>query len=224
MPRYRTPAPADRPAWAQQINEKEARFVRHYATALNAGEAALAAGYGKGSIKTAREIASRLRRRPEIAAAIAQYINDFVGTTRARVLEEIAKIAFADFTDYGTVNPDGTLTIHPHVNLTPDQTAAISSIEEHITERGERTLRVRLYDKGAALALLTRITGMHISRTEISGPGGAPVQVDTTNDVARRVMARLDEIAARQQATITHQRAPLMIDVTPITVPAEVTR
>jgi hypothetical protein len=45
---------------------------------------------------------------------------------------------------------------------------AIRSMREHITERGHVTIEVQLWDKVAALGLLARATGLHVSRAEVS--------------------------------------------------------
>jgi hypothetical protein len=71
----------------------------------------------------------------------------------------------------------------------------------------------------AALQLLARINGMLINKTELSGPGGAPVQIDHTIDHKSRIFERLDAMAKRTQDKQPRlpapTEAPIMIDVTP---------
>jgi hypothetical protein len=55
---------------------------------------------------------------------------------------------------------------------------------------------------------------MNKSRVELSGPGGAQIQVETTHAVAARVLQRLDALAAKQLPATTE--TPMLIDVIPV--------
>jgi hypothetical protein len=79
-------------------------------------------------------------------------------------------------------------------------------------QKGYRTLRVKQHDR-AALTLLARVLGMLINRSEISGPGGKPVEVDHSVDHSARIRSRLDEIAKRLPAP-SEQPMPI-VDVMP---------
>jgi len=48
----------------------------------------------------------------------------------------------------------------------------VQSVEEVISEKGFRTLRVKQHDKLAALSLLAKVLGMLTNKMEISGPTG----------------------------------------------------
>jgi len=71
-------------------------------------------------------------------------------------------------------------------------------------------LRVKQHDKLRALALLSRILGMLINRSEISCPAGKPVEIDHTIDHSARIRSRLDEIANRLPA---YPKQPMTIHV-----------
>ena len=79
---------------------------------------------------------------------------------------------------------------------------------------GAKTIKVKFHDKLGAIALLMKALGMNKSRVELSSPGGAPIQVETTHAVAARVLRRLDALAAKQLPAPIE--SPMMIDVTPV--------
>lgn len=79
-----------------ELTTRQQRFVDEYLVDLNGTQAAIRAGY---SAKTAAEQSYDLLRRPHIAAAVATgqaALQDRTQVTAARVIQEIAMIAFAD--------------------------------------------------------------------------------------------------------------------------------
>lgn len=92
----RPPAAAPAPVVAEGLDARQQRFVDEYLVDLNGTQAAIRAGY---SAKTAAEQAYDLLRRPHIASAVAAgqaAIQERTQVTAARVVREIALIAFAD--------------------------------------------------------------------------------------------------------------------------------
>jgi Terminase small subunit len=81
------------PAWAKKLSDQERLFVLEYTVDLNATQAALRAGYGKGDTDAARKYASELRRKHHIGEAIAALMSERYGATQSRVIEELAKLA-----------------------------------------------------------------------------------------------------------------------------------
>jgi hypothetical protein len=79
-----------------------------------------------------------------------------------------------------------------------------------VNERGHGSISIKQHDRLAALTLLARISGMLINKTEVSGPGGGPVEVEHT-DFRERITRRLDEMAKRVAAPTARP----IIDVTP---------
>lgn len=78
------------------MNPRQQRFVDEYLIDLNGYRAARRAGYEE---KWARHIASRLLRKPEIAAAVEkakEERRERLRITADRVLAELARLAFAD--------------------------------------------------------------------------------------------------------------------------------
>ena len=76
----------------------------------------------------------------------------------AAILEELHAIAMARATDFMAVQ-DGALEIRSTGELTPQQAAAIASIE-----RSTGGLKVKFYDKLKALELLGKYLGLFESR------------------------------------------------------------
>lgn len=155
------------------LSPKQNQFVSEYLVDLNATKAALRAGYSE---KTAAQIGYKLLQRPDVQEAIqdarnAQEVRTQI--TSDKVLRELARIAFADASDYVKVVtlspkktvgvPLGAVVLTPTEKLTADQKAAIASIEE--TQAG---IRVRTHDKVKALELLGKHLGIFTEKITIA--------------------------------------------------------
>jgi phage terminase small subunit len=79
-----------------ELTDRERLFVTEYLVELNAGQAAMRAGYGNGDIAPACVQGHRLRRRKHVAEAIAAAVAERSGATRSRMVEEIGKLAFVE--------------------------------------------------------------------------------------------------------------------------------
>ena len=162
------------------LTEKQARFVAEYLVDLNATQAAIRAGYSE---KTAEAIGYENLRKTQIAAAIEKAIKDRqkrTEITQDMVLRELARVAFANGTDFARVvsreapttiiddegNPQQVVGTVQSVRLLdtkdvdPEKRAAIASIKE-----GKFGIEVKSYDKVRALELLGQHLGMFDSRT-----------------------------------------------------------
>lgn len=139
------------------MTPRQRRFVDEYLIDLNCERAGRRAGYSRSST---RRHCPRLLRRPEIAAAIAAAMADRsrrTGITPERVMEELARIAFADMRSFVAWGPNGAV-VAESAGLSPVDTAAIASVRT-IRRRGNR-VAVRLHDKQRALETLARIVGL----------------------------------------------------------------
>lgn len=166
------------------LTEKQARFVAEYLVDLNATEAARRAGYSE---KTAYAIGFENLRKPEIQEAIQTEMDARAERTEInqdRVLQELARIAFADSTDYvrivstpfptTVVDEDGEVQqvlqnvqrveLVDTSRIPPDKRTAIASIKE-----GKHGIELKLYDKIRALELIGRHLGMYNDNLQISG-------------------------------------------------------
>jgi len=157
------------------LTPKQLRFIDEYMVDLNATQAAIRAGY---SAKTASDIGRQLVRKTPVAKAIAerqQVISERVGVTAERIVEELAKIGFANMLDYITIGSNGD----PFVDLSKlsrDQASAIAevTVEDFVDGRGEdarvvRKIKFKLHDKRASLVDLGRHIGMFKERVELDG-------------------------------------------------------
>ena len=149
----------------RSLTTRQQCFVSEYLVDLNITAAALRAGYSE---RTAAQVGYQLMQKPAVQEAIHKAMDDRAkrtGVTQDKVVAELAKIAFSSGADFAQV-----VTLKPREDdrpgvqlvelvdtdrLTPDQKAAISSMEE--TKFG---IKVSTYDKVRALELLGRHLGM----------------------------------------------------------------
>lgn len=164
-----------------KLTPKQVRFVDEYLVDFNATQAAIRAGY---SPKTAAAAAARLLRNVNIQAEIARRQKDLqrrTEVTQERVVMELARVAFADATDYvgvetriinrGEVKVPIELAVHKETaELSTDQRAAIASIKQ-----GANGVEIKLHDKIKALELLGRHIGMFNDKLSLSGSDGGPL-------------------------------------------------
>lgn len=168
------------------LNEKQARFAQEYLIDLNATQAAIRAGY---SAKTAGQQGFDLLKNPEIAAAIDKGIakrSARVEITADRVLQELAKIAFADIRkavrwgrsprDETSANasPNGLgmypVELVPSEEIEDDIAAAVSEVS--LTDSG---IKIKMHDKKGALVDLGKHLGLFVDKVDHTS-GGQPVR------------------------------------------------
>ena len=150
----------------RRITPMQWRFIDEYLIDMNATQSALRAGY---SPRCANQVGSVLLRRPairdEVAARIAAR-SQRTAITADRVLEELAKIAFANLMDYMRPGEGGDLRVD-FSQLRCDQAAALVEVtveDSHRTDGREiRRIRFKLADKLGALVALGRHLGMQLA-------------------------------------------------------------
>lgn len=183
-----------------KLTPKQVRFVEEYIIDLNATQAAIRAGYSK---KTARAIGQENLTKPDIQAAIsaAQEARSIrTEITQDMVLEELAKIGFANMKNYMGITGDGD----PFMDLstlTEAQAAALAevTVEDFKDGRGEdardvRRIRFKLYDKRAALVDIGRHLGMFTDKVQLTGKNGGPIETVHTvpdSELAARIVGEL---------------------------------
>ncbi|MBY5917339.1 terminase small subunit [Rhizobium leguminosarum] len=167
------------------LSAKQKRFVAEYLIDLNATQAAIRAGYSK---KTATVQASRLLTNAKVQEELSKQqskVAERLEITKERIVDELAKIGFANMLDYMRAGPDGD----PYLDfsgLTRDQAAALSevTVEDFKDGRGEeardvRRVKFKLHDKKGALVDLAKMLGFIIEKHEHTGKDGAPIQTET---------------------------------------------
>ena len=156
-----------------KLTAKQIRFVDEYLVDFNGTQAAIRAGYSE---KTAAATAARLLRNVNIQAEISRRQKDLqrrTEVTQERVVMELARVAFADATDYvqvetriinkGDIEVPIELAVHKETaELSADQRAAIASIKQ-----GANGVEIKLHDKIKALELLGRHIGMFNDKLEV---------------------------------------------------------
>lgn len=182
-------------------NAKHEAFARAIVEGKSGREAYKSAGYA-ASDASADANASRLLKTAKVAARVAELkaaAAERSVVSATAVIEELAKIGFANMQDFIAVGANGD----PYVDLselTRDQAAAIGevTVEDYKDGRGEdardvRRVRFRLHDKRAALVDLGKHLGIFkdTKSIELTGKNGGAIALETTAmsdlELARRL-------------------------------------
>lgn len=195
-------------AKSNKLTKKQEAFAQAYVETGNASEAYRRA-YNASGMKPAtvnRKAAEQLEN-GKITARVAAIQSKAAAKheiTRDRIVNELAKIAFADIRQavrWGRSPIDATsenaspngLGIFP-VELVPsevisdDIAAAVSEVS--LTQTG---VKIKMYDKKSALVDLARICGFIIEKHEHTGKDGGPIETKQTIDLSKLTD---DELAA----------------------------
>lgn len=198
-----------------QLRAKELLFVQAYLATDNPRMAALAAHPELQSRPQLADVrALDMLKRPLVRAAIAEKLHEVMSryeVTTDRVVQEIAKVGFANMGDYIQLTSDG----EPYIDLSglsPEQMAAIAevTVEDFKEGRGEdardvRRVKFKLHDKLSGLDKLMKRLGAYApERRELSGPGGTPIPVaqltvEMTAESAADYYAQMLEAEEREE-------------------------
>ncbi|MEM1393799.1 MAG: terminase small subunit [Cyanobacteria bacterium P01_H01_bin.150] len=157
------------------LTEKELRFCQEYLIDFNATAAAKRAGFQSKTYENLRIIGSRLVTKANIANALSHFKairSRRTGVAQDRVLQELARIAFACITDVTQIK-HGEMVLNmeepskddflAHMEW-QDRLAAVAEIDERIITDSEgnqkSTYKIKLHDKLKALSLLMKHLGM----------------------------------------------------------------
>jgi phage terminase small subunit len=174
------------------LTAKQQLFVKEYLIDLNATRAYKAAGYSVKSDNAAAVEGHKLLRNPKIAAEVQKAMDERSERTKItadRVLKELAKIGFANITDYLKVktservverktvtDEEGNETLVPVFDMVQSvelfDTDDIDRIKmdavAEITET-KYGISLKLHDKVSALEKIGRHLGMFKDKIEHSG-------------------------------------------------------
>lgn len=153
-----------------ELTVLQRRFIEEYLSdpERNATKAARRAGYAYNS---AAQMASEILKKPHVKAAIEERqgkLLESFGITETRILQELAKIGFANIQDFAALTEDGG-SIR---NVPRDQTAAIKEVTIEQTDNGRfsvKKTKLSLADKQAALVQMGKHLGMFKEKVEHSG-------------------------------------------------------
>jgi phage terminase small subunit len=198
------------------LTDKHRVFVNEYTVDFHGANAAIRAGYSE---TRARQTASELLARDDIAAAIAERQaerREKAENKAAKVIAELEKLGFANMLDYMRVGAGGDPVLH-FDELTRDQAAALAevTVEDFLDGRGEdarevRRVKFKLVPKLGALELLARHYGLLKDIHEHTGKDGGPIQTESLTDLeaARRIAFAL-ELGKRALAAERDKDAPV---------------
>jgi phage terminase small subunit len=162
---------------------REILFVKHLLDdpEMHVGHAAAKAGYSE---KSASSTGSELLKKPTVRAKLrkhAERIEARTGVTKARVLNELARLGFSDIGNYFEVK-NGRVSFNLE-ELTRAERAAIQelTIEETAEGKGKNRrpvtrTKLKLANKREALELLGR--HLKLFEQDTQGPGVAVILVD----------------------------------------------
>lgn len=161
------------------LTPKQKIFADEYLIDLNATRAYKVAYPNVKKDEVAAAASTRLLRNVKVAAYVQKRMDERAHRTEITqdmVLQELAKIGFADVTDFVTIEAKGaycTVKVKSTDQMPRDKLGAIAGIKE-----GANGIEVKLNDKGKALELIGRHLGMFRDKVELSG------SVETTNPYA----------------------------------------
>lgn len=165
-----------RPKWAEELDDREWRFVEEYCVDLKAAKAAFRAGIGSNN-NSAGAMASELMRRPNVAAAIdAAIASTCGGAVRTRIIDEMAAMAFHNPEDYFSFDSKG-VTLKDSKGLTSEQMLSVRRVKQ--TKGKTPSIEMELVDKLGALQALGKAAGLG---RDNEGSSGVNVQINITND------------------------------------------
>jgi phage terminase small subunit len=174
------------------MTPRQQRFVEEYLTDANGHQAALRAGYKP---RSARQTVTELLKRPEVAEAIRQGMAARAERTRItadRVLQEIARIAFADIGRLADWGPDG-LTLAPKSAISEDDRAAIAELGA-----GSAGPRLRLHNKQRALENIARHLGLFGRTAARFAP--RPADEKPAREILREKLEQMARAEAAEEA------------------------
>lgn len=189
-------------------NPRQERFAQEIAKGTGTGEAYEAAGFRpnpgnarrlRGDEAVAKRIEALLERRSHIEEQATKVAIEKLAITKERVLQELAKIGFANMQDYMSAGPDGDPFLDFSA-LSRDQAAALAevTVEDFRDGRGKegrdvRRIKFKLHDKKGALVDIGRELGMFVNRSEVGAPGDftglSEDERESVGDAIRRELA-----------------------------------
>jgi phage terminase small subunit len=158
-----------------KLSAKQQLFILEYLVDKNATQAAIRAGYSK---RTAGAIGTEHLQKPHIRAAIDVEIEKQktrITFTADQVLEEMARVGFADMKDFLEIDEGGAIRAFPLDSLAEGKSRIIRKVKEKRTIKStpegdqilESTYEFELCDKVKSLELLARHLGLLHDKQQI---------------------------------------------------------
>jgi phage terminase small subunit len=149
-------------------NSRHERFAQELAKGSSIGAAYAAAGFRPHDSN-----ASRLSRNEHVRARVEELLAagaEKAGVTVQRIVEELAKVGFANMQDYMRVGPDGDPVLD-FSQLSRDQAAALAevTVEDFKDGRGEDAREVR--------RVKFKLADKHLGMFNDKGPQGGEIRI-----------------------------------------------
>jgi len=176
-----------KPFVKQGLTLRQQRFVAEYLKDGNATKAAIRAGLKS---KNPAYAGNKMKRRVGVAEAIAKGRAEIAQELRvdvARVVEEYARLAFADLRDYVEWGPKG-VTLKPQSEIGKAASPAIVELVARKDKRGTRT-KVRLHSKLKSLEALGKYLGIFARANASKATRAALGQGAPKEDAAAKIRA-----------------------------------
>lgn len=162
-----------KPPPTAKLSPQQERFVQEYLTCLNASKAAVRAGY---SPKTAGRQGWDLLKHPEIARAVEsarQRVAEKTKVELERLVLEAMRIALVDIGDaFDAAGNLLSITAMPeHVRRA---IAGVDVVIKNVAAGDGATdtiHKVKFWDKGRALELAAKLSGLYVEKKEVGKPG-----------------------------------------------------
>lgn len=167
-------------------------FVAEYLVDLDGPRAAIAAGFSE---KSAASKAGCLLCEPEVKAKVREGLEERKQACQlkaATVLNELGLLGFSSMGDFMSTDKDGD----PYLDLsaaTPEMLRTIKEFEtdEYLEGRGEnarqmKKVKIKLHDKIGPLRDIAKYLKLITDKMELTGPGGAPLQIAVTFEEAKQ--------------------------------------
>jgi phage terminase small subunit len=165
-----------------KLTRRQELFVREYMVDLDAKRAAIAVGYSE---RSADAIGRENIRKPHIRAVIDVEIAERakrLDISAQAVIQELARIGFADMADYIEIDESGMIRALPLDTLAEGKSRIIKKVKEKRTIRttkGDKdnpdgdqilddTYEFELHDKVKSLELLAKHLGLLQDKTEVN--------------------------------------------------------
>ncbi|ULT55405.1 terminase small subunit [Neobacillus drentensis] len=184
-----------------KLTAKQQAFIKEYLIDLNSTQAAIRAGYSEA---TAKEIGYENLTKPHIAEAIQKAMDERskrTEITQDRVLQELAKVGFADIKDYlsfetslTTVgyNDKGERIIdYAHVVTLKDSETVDGAVISEVSLK-DGALKFKLHDKMKALNDIGRHLGLFNDKLDIGNKDDKPFK--TSHDLSKLSVEELKQI------------------------------
>ena len=171
------------------LGQRRAAFASEYVRDFDAAAAAIRAGY---AASTGRDLLQRRDVQIEIHKIFAKTAKR-AQVDADRVVEELARVAFATIGDVVAWDADGSIALTPSSDLDADVLGAVAEVTE-VRSKAGATLRVKMSDKLGALTLLARHLGMLVDRVEVDTRVDTSQYRDHTIDELRAMHTALGEL------------------------------